>query len=150
MTRSSRVRKESKMFPFVNESGKRDLNFGKRMKQYWYDALEMAETDEQRAHVEKSSIQAYYLCSLDGKTADVLVDDNLINTNSWEIAGVGDYDGDGKDDLLLRELSTGWGGLTYWKSGVSSDRVYMDVRIETSREDGHSGDFAIVDTKVKK
>ncbi len=59
-----------KMFPFVNESGKRDTTFGKKMRVYWEEALEMAETDEQRAHVEKSSIQAYYLCSLDGKNAE--------------------------------------------------------------------------------
>ncbi|MBQ2807143.1 MAG: DUF4838 domain-containing protein [Clostridia bacterium] len=59
-----------KMFPFAHSSGSHDLNFGKKMKVYWDEALEMAETDEQRAHVEKSSIQIYYLCSLDGKNND--------------------------------------------------------------------------------
>ena len=59
-----------KMFPFVDENGKRDTGFGRRMKEYWYEALEMAESEEQRAHVEKSSIQAYYLCSLDGKNGE--------------------------------------------------------------------------------
>ena len=44
------------------------MTFGKQMKAYWEEAMEMAVTDEQKAHVEKSSIQAYYLCSLDGKT----------------------------------------------------------------------------------
>lgn len=59
-----------KMYPFVNENGKRYLGFGRDMKAYWDEALEMAETDEQRAHVEKSSIQACYLCSLDGKSGE--------------------------------------------------------------------------------
>ena len=59
-----------KMFPFAHSSGSHDLNFGKKMKVYWDEALEMAETDEQRAHVEKSSIQIYYLCGLDGKNND--------------------------------------------------------------------------------
>lgn len=59
-----------KMYPFVNENGKRYLGFGVDMKAYWDEALEMAETEEQRAHVEKSSIQAYYLCSLDGKNGE--------------------------------------------------------------------------------
>jgi Ca2+-binding RTX toxin-like protein len=35
----------------------------------------------------------------------------------WSIAAVGDYDGDGKDDLLWREDSTGW--MTNWL-GTSS------------------------------
>ena len=59
-----------KMYPFTKENGKRDLNFGNNMKAYWDEALEMAQTEEQRAHVEKSSIQAYYLCSLDGKSSE--------------------------------------------------------------------------------
>ncbi len=58
-----------KMYPFIGADNQRDQDFGKGMLAYWEQALEMAETDEQRAHVEKSSIQAYYLCSLDGKVA---------------------------------------------------------------------------------
>ena len=57
-----------KMFPFIGADNQRDVTFGKQMKAYWEEAMEMAVTDEQKAHVEKSSIQAYYLCSLDGKT----------------------------------------------------------------------------------
>ena len=57
-----------KMYPFVDANGQRDVTFGKQMRAYWEQALELAETEEQKAHVEKSSIQAYYLCCLDGKT----------------------------------------------------------------------------------
>lgn len=59
-----------KMYPFTKDNGRRDVNFGTNMKAYWDQAMEMAQTEEQRAHVEKSSIQAYYLCSLDGKSGD--------------------------------------------------------------------------------
>ena len=59
-----------KMYPFTKDNGKKDVNFGTNMKAYWDQALEMAQTEEQRAHVEKSSIQAYYLCSLDGKSGE--------------------------------------------------------------------------------
>ena len=59
-----------KMYPFTKDNGRRDVNFGTNMKAYWDQALEMAQTEEQRAHVEKSSIQAYYLCSLDGKSSE--------------------------------------------------------------------------------
>ena len=84
-----------------------------------------------------------------GDINDILVDDNLIDPGAWEIAGVGDYNGDGKDDLLLRELSTGWGGLTYWQGGVATDKVSMDFRVETESHNG-SGSFVIIDNKVKK
>ncbi len=56
-----------KMYPFIDANGQRDVTFGKQMRAYWEEALEMAVTEEQKAHVEKSSIQAYYLCCLDGK-----------------------------------------------------------------------------------
>ena len=59
-----------KMYPFTKDNGKKDVNFGTNMKAYWDQALEMAQTEEQRAHVEKSSIQVYYLCSLDGKSGE--------------------------------------------------------------------------------
>ncbi|MBR2445530.1 MAG: DUF4838 domain-containing protein [Clostridia bacterium] len=62
--------KAGKMYPFMKENGKRDAKFGSNMMAYWDEAYAMAETDEQRAHVEKSSIQVYYLCSLEGR-ADV-------------------------------------------------------------------------------
>lgn len=65
--------KASKMYPFLKETGKRDSKFGSRMMAYWEEAYAMAETDDQRAHVEKSSIQVYYLCSLEGNTVCVRI-----------------------------------------------------------------------------
>lgn len=54
------------MFPFVDAEGKRDLKTSRKMLQLWEEAYELAETEEQKAHVEKSSIQIYYYCSLKG------------------------------------------------------------------------------------
>lgn len=55
------------MIPFVDPEGNRDLNYSRDMLELWQEAYELAETDEQKAHVEKSSIQAYYYCHLKGK-----------------------------------------------------------------------------------
>ena len=62
--------KGDKMFPAKDEKGKRDLQFSRDMLALWEEALELAETDWQKAHVEKSSIQAYYLCHLSGTNSD--------------------------------------------------------------------------------
>ena len=61
--------KGEKMYPAVDDNGKRDITFSRDMLALWEEALELAETDEQKAHVEKSSIQAYYLCHLSGPNA---------------------------------------------------------------------------------
>ena len=61
--------KGEKMYPAVDDKGKRDITFSRDMLALWEEALELAETDEQKAHVEKSSIQAYYLCHLSGPNA---------------------------------------------------------------------------------
>ncbi len=61
--------KGEKMFPFTNDKGKRDLSFSQDMMALWTEAYELAETDEQKAHVEKSSIQIYYYCHLVGPNA---------------------------------------------------------------------------------
>lgn len=58
--------KGDKMFPAVGDNGKRDITFSRDMLALWEEALALAETEEQKAHVEKSSIQAYYLCHLSG------------------------------------------------------------------------------------
>ena len=61
--------KGEKMYPAVDDNGKRDITFSRDMLALWEEALELAETDEQKAHVEKSSIQAYYLCHLSGPSS---------------------------------------------------------------------------------
>ena len=40
---------------------------------------------------------------------------------AWQVAGVGDFDGDGRADILWRNASTG--GNTYWKGGNSANQV---------------------------
>lgn len=62
--------KGDKMYPAVDDNGKRDISFSRDMLALWQEAYELAETEEQKAHVEKSSIQAYYLCHLSGSTAE--------------------------------------------------------------------------------
>ena len=61
--------KGEKMYPAVGDDGKRDITFSRDMLALWEEALALTETEEQRAHVEKSSIQAYYLCHLSGPAA---------------------------------------------------------------------------------
>lgn len=62
--------KGEKMIPFVDPTGKQNLRYCSTMKKLWEEAFELAETDEQKAHVEKSSIQIYYYCHLKGRTND--------------------------------------------------------------------------------
>ena len=62
--------KGDKMYPAVDENGKRDTKFSRDMLTLWEEAYALAETEEQKAHVEKSSIQAYYLCHLSGPSAE--------------------------------------------------------------------------------
>ena len=62
--------KGEKMYPAVDENGKRDIKFSRNMLALWEEAYALAETEEQKAHVEKSSIQAYYLCHLSGPSAE--------------------------------------------------------------------------------
>ena len=62
--------KGDKMFPAKDENGKRNTKISRDMLDLWLAAYELAETEEQKAHVEKSSIQAYYLCHLSGSTAE--------------------------------------------------------------------------------
>ena len=58
----------------------------------------------------------------------------------FAVEAVGDYNGDGKDDLLLREHKTGWGGVGYWASADASKWSDLDARIET----GFSSNFSII------
>ena len=62
--------KGEKMFPAVDDKGKRSTKLSRDMLDLWLEAYELAETEQQKAHVEKSSIQAYYLCHLSGSSAE--------------------------------------------------------------------------------
>ena len=62
--------KGEKMYPAVDDKGKRSTKLSRDMLDLWLEAYELAETEEQKAHVEKSSIQAYYLCHLVGSSAE--------------------------------------------------------------------------------
>ena len=62
--------KGEKMYPAVDDKGKRNTKLSRDMLALWQEAYELAETDQQKAHVEKSSIQAYYLCHLVGSNAE--------------------------------------------------------------------------------
>jgi hypothetical protein len=77
---------------------------------------------------------------LDRSTNNVWVwDDGNSQTKRWrgtlgegfEIEAVGDYNGDRKEDLLLREHNSGWGGLGYWGAGYAGNWVDFNARIET-------------------
>jgi hypothetical protein len=46
-----------------------------------------------------------------------------LDAKDWFIVGCGDYDGDRKDDLLVRQYSTGM--LGYYSSGDTSKWVEM-------------------------
>jgi hypothetical protein len=61
--------KGEKMFPFKNDDGKKDTRFARGFLDTWAQAYAEAQTDAQRDHVEKSSIQIYYYCSLSGGTS---------------------------------------------------------------------------------
>ncbi|MBR1951849.1 MAG: hypothetical protein IKA32_04695 [Lentisphaeria bacterium] len=50
---------------------------------------------------------------------------------SFAVESVGDYDADGKEDILLREQNSGWGGLGFWGAGYAGNWVDMNARIET-------------------
>ena len=62
--------KGEKMYPAVDDKGKRSTKLSRDMLDLWLEAYELAETEQQKAHVEKSSIQAYYLCHLAGSSAE--------------------------------------------------------------------------------
>ena len=46
----------------------------------------------------------------------------------------GDYDGDGREDLLLREYNTGWGGIGCWSGADATAWMDFNARIETDME----------------
>ena len=52
--------------PYINLEGKRDKTYNRTLLALWEEAYELAETEEQKAHVEKSSVQAYFYCLFGG------------------------------------------------------------------------------------
>ena len=52
--------------PYMTPEGKRDKNYSRTLLALWEEAYELAETEEQKSHVEKSSIQAYFYCLFGG------------------------------------------------------------------------------------
>ena len=54
------------------------------------------------------------------------------DANFWEIAAVGDYNGDNKADLLLRETVSGQGRLAYW--GAGSEVNWTDMKCQVGND----------------
>ena len=57
--------------------------------------------------------------------------------DGWEFAAIGDYDGDGREDLLLREYDSGWGGLGYCSAGDCSGWTELNAAIETNQNSNY-------------
>ncbi|MBR2963741.1 MAG: hypothetical protein IKC53_06005 [Lentisphaeria bacterium] len=47
-----------------------------------------------------------------------MITGSQLDANDWFVVGAGDYNGDAKDDLLVRQYSTGM--LGYYTSGDTS------------------------------
>ena len=60
--------------------------------------------------------------------------------SGFKAEAVGDYNGDGKEDLLVREYNTGWGGVGYYAFGGSQLWNDLNARVETDLESS----FAII------
>ena len=55
----------------------------------------------------------------------------------------GDFNGNGKEDILLCEQNSGWGGLGFRGAGYAGNWTDMNVRIETDTRISDSK-FAII------
>ena len=53
-----------------------------------------------------------------------------LDPEDWFVAGAGDYDGDGRDDLLVRQYSTGM--LGYYAGGDASNWVELGRGVDMS------------------
>jgi len=49
----------------------------------------------------------------------IFIDVGQLSASDWFVVGAGDYDGDKKDDLLVRQYSTGW--LGYYSEGIQAN-----------------------------
>jgi hypothetical protein len=48
--------------PYTDTEGNRDKEYSRTLLALWEEAYGLAETEEQKSHVEKSSVQAYFYC----------------------------------------------------------------------------------------
>jgi Ca2+-binding RTX toxin-like protein len=58
---------------------------------------------------------------------------------NWKVAGIGDFDGDGKDDILWRNISTG--GNAIWKGAVSANGMAVSGIPDLNWKAAGIGDF---------
>jgi len=55
-----------------------------------------------------------------------------LDAAKWEIAAVGDYNGNGQEDLLIRELTNGWGGLSYLEGAAVDSLTSLNSSITSN------------------
>jgi len=63
----------------------------------------------------------------DGKA--IFIEIGQLSASDWFIVGAGDYDGDKKDDLLVRQFSTGW--LGYYSEGIQDNWHLLGRGVDT-------------------
>jgi len=56
---------------------------------------------------------------VDSEGKAIYIDVGQLSASDWFVVGAGDYDGDKKDDLLVRQYSTGW--LGYYSEGIQDN-----------------------------
>ena len=67
----------------------------------------------------------------DGNADDVRFAGNL--GDGWEVAGVGDYNGDGYEDLLTREIGA-YGAVGYWGGADNNNWTNLGTGIQNDKE----------------
>ena len=62
-----------------------------------------------------------------------------VTSQAWQVAGIGDFDGDGHDDVFWRNASTG--ANTIWRSANSGSRIPVATVAGASWQVAAIGDF---------